>query len=174
MAVPQKKLREAVLQLLYSEELAGLEEEEAAPFMMGELSVPKRPMLECIERVRSIMEKFEEIDALLEETSLSYSFERIQRVELCILRLGAYELFYDDEIPPKVAIAEALRLARKFSTPEAATFINALLDFIYKKSLGDTIDSSVLSKVSENLIQSEDLAEKAALQSDKGDDEVDS
>lgn len=174
MAVPQKKLREAVLQLLYSEEFAGLEEEEVAPFMMGELSVPKRSMLECIERARSVMAKFEEIDILLEKTSQSYSFERIQRVELCILRLGAYELFYDDEIPPKVAISEALRLARKFSTPEAATFVNALLDFIYKSSLGSETDETLLSKVSAKLIQSEDLAKKAAEETESGDNEAES
>ncbi|MFT4553815.1 MAG: N utilization substance protein B [Chlamydiales bacterium] len=172
MAVPQKKLREAVLQLLYSQELAGLEDEEIAPFLMAELSVPKRSMLECIEKARSVMDKFEEIDVLLEKTSKSYSFERIQRVELCILRLGVYELFYDDEIPPKVAIAEALRLARKFSTPEAATFVNALLDFIYKDSLGDSTDQSILLQVSESLIQSEDLAEKAAQETNRGDDEA--
>lgn len=69
---------------------------------------------------------------MITEHSTSYEFERIPRIERNVLRLGVYEIMYDSDIPPKVAIAEAIRLTRKFATPESATFVNAILDSILK------------------------------------------
>jgi N utilization substance protein B len=45
-----------------------------------------------------------------------------------ILRLGAYEMLYDPEIPPKVAINEALELAKRYSTAQSSRFVNGILD----------------------------------------------
>src|SRR5690606_29501809 len=71
-------------------------------------------------------------------------FERIPRVERNILRLAVFELLHDPSVPPTVAIAEAIRLTRKFATPEAATFINAVLDAIFKMQRGEAVDSSAI------------------------------
>jgi N utilization substance protein B len=54
-------------------------------------------------------------------------------VERNLLRLGAYEIYFSKSVPPKVAISEAVRLARKFASSESANFINAILDALYKK-----------------------------------------
>lgn len=136
MALPPQKFREIVFQILYSYgfnfEVQG-EENEMIPFMMHELKVTKRTMVEAHERMNAVLGKQEEIDAQIKEASTEYSFERISRVELTILRLGLFEILFDSGIPPKVAIAEAIRLCRKFGTPESADFVNAILDGIYKK-----------------------------------------
>ena len=163
MALPPQKFREAVLQILYSAEVSSLDEEAAALLMTKELKISKKSAKLACERVKSLLEKLAEIDEHISKTSLSYSFERIQRVEKSILRLGVYELLFDAEIPPKVAIAEAIRLARKFSTPEAATFVNALLDAIYRAETGSKANPSTLKQSIEALIESEKLAEKASL-----------
>jgi N utilization substance protein B len=71
------------------------------------------------------------IDEKITSLSPDYSFARISRVEKTILRLGVYEILFDDLIPPLVAISEAIRLTRKFGTPESARFVNAILDRVY-------------------------------------------
>jgi N utilization substance protein B len=134
MALPVQKFREIVLQLLYSQEFAQLDPVTSIPFMMEELKVTKKSMIEVHERVDRIVEKLDQIDEKIRNTSTEYSFERISKVELMILRLGVYELFFDSSIPDKVVIAEAIRLCRKFGSPESANFVNAILDVIYKRA----------------------------------------
>ena len=72
---------------------------------------------------------------MISETSLSYDLDRIHSVERNVLRLGIYELFYETEIPPKVAIAESIRLSKKFGTPESVSYVNAIIDNLYKRKL---------------------------------------
>lgn len=162
MPLPAQKFREVVFQMLYSHDIGRASEEDMLTLLMHELSITKKTVREAQARVRAIIEKQSEIDAMIAKTSQSYVFERIQTVERNILRLGAFELFYDDEIPPKVAIAEAMRLARKFSTPESSTFINAVLDTLYKESIGEQVDTSDMQNSIDKLNQSEKLAREAA------------
>ena len=137
MSLSQKKFRELVLQLLYSLEFGNTDEEALVRMMMKELSVTKRSVLEALERVRAIQGKASVIDDYIAKVSQSYSLTRIQSLERNILRLAGYELLFDESIPPKVAITEAVRLTRKFGTPEGASFVNALLDEIYHKDTGE-------------------------------------
>jgi N utilization substance protein B len=57
----------------------------------------------------------------------------MNRTDLSILRLGVYELVYDDTIPPKVAINEAVLLARKFGGEDSYSFVNGILGKIQKR-----------------------------------------
>jgi N utilization substance protein B len=133
MTISQQKLREVVFHLLYSYDFAQNTAEEMIPFLMGYHAIPKKALYIAEEKKQAILSKLSEIDVLISETSLSYEFSRISRIEKNILRLGIFEIYFAEDIPDKVAISEAIRLARKFSTPEGATFVNAILDFIYKK-----------------------------------------
>lgn len=133
MALPPQKFREIVFQLLYSQDFSPLEIDESVPFMMHELKVTKRSMMEAHERAGQVLDKLPVIDARIQQASNEYAFDRISRVERTILRLGVYELLHDPMLPAKVAIAEAIRLCRKFGTPESSHFVNAILDDIYKK-----------------------------------------
>ncbi|HEX2583051.1 MAG TPA: transcription antitermination factor NusB [Chlamydiales bacterium] len=133
MALPPQKFREIVLQLLYSQDFTPIDVAESIPFMMHELKVTKRTMLDVHERIHKILEKSSEIDEKIGASSTSYSLDRISRVEKMILRIAIFELLFDHALPGKIAIAEAIRLSRKFGTPESAHFVNAVLDDIYKK-----------------------------------------
>lgn len=170
MAVPVQKLREIVFQMLYSTDLGRSTDENMLDLLTKELAVTKKVVKDVQARVHLIREQIKEIDALIAKTSKSYEFERIQSVERNILRLGAFELLYDSTIPPKVAIAEALRLARKFSTKESASFINAILDAIYKSSIGEKFDPKVLAQSAKQLTEIEAISHEAALEQKKDDD----
>jgi len=141
--LPPQKFREIVFQLLYSHDFSPLEMGDSVPFMMGELKVTKRSMLDAHARVNLVLEKLPEIDARIQKISTDYTFDRISRVERTILRLGVFELFSDDAIPGPVAIAEAIRLCRKFGTRESAHFVNAMLDRLYKESLHGAPEASL-------------------------------
>lgn len=165
MALPQEKLREVVFQMLYGYDIGRASEEELVNLLMKELSVTKKTMLEAQDRVRHIAAILPELDTMIQASSKSYQFDRIQTVERNILRLGLYEIFFDNQIPAKVAISEAIRLTRKFGTPESAGFVNAILDSLYKVSQGKYVDIEEVNKSVEKLALSEEIAKQAALES---------
>jgi N utilization substance protein B len=144
MAIAPQKLREIVFQLLYSRDMADAESADLLPLMMHELAVTRRIVQQALDRVDLIRAELPTIDQQIGDMASSYEFERIPRVERNILRLAVFELLYDPSVPPKVAIAEAIRLTRKFATPEAATFINAVLDAIFKMQKGEAVDSNAI------------------------------
>lgn len=78
--------------------------------------------------VRGVSENMAELDALIDRYSLNWEIDRMPVIDRNILRLGMYELIYRDDIPPKVAINEAVELANKFSTPDSKKFVNGILD----------------------------------------------
>jgi N utilization substance protein B len=136
MAIPQQKFREIVFQMLYSFDMGLTSEEDLCSLMMKELSVSRKEVREALERVKMIQTKLPEIDTKISETSISYDLDRIHSVERNVLRLGIFELYYDAELPPVVAIAEAIRLSKKFGTPESVSYVNAIMDNIFKKKQG--------------------------------------
>ncbi|MBA2369989.1 MAG: transcription antitermination factor NusB [Candidatus Protochlamydia sp.] len=163
MALSQQKFREIVFQLLYSYDLGRPNEAVMTELMMAELAVSKKNVLLAQEKVQKIILLLPEIDPLISTVSISYDFDRIQIVTKNILRLGVFELKFEGSIPPKIAIAEAIRLSRKFSTPESASFVNALLDNIYQDSLGDKGDPQVLQEKAKALEESEKASSELKL-----------
>ncbi len=78
-------------------------------------------------RFQEVLGKLEEIDGILTETSSGWKLNRMGKVDLTILRLAVYELRFDEDIPGKVAINEAVELAKKFGGDESPSFINGVL-----------------------------------------------
>lgn len=139
-----QKFREIIFQLLYSDDFGG--GEGIIEMIMAQLCVTKRIVREAAIYKNKICEKKAELDEIIKTHAESYEFERIPRIERNVLRLGVFELLFAPDVPPKVAIAEAIRLSRKFATVEAATFVNAVLDAIYKN-----IEKEQLTHVSTSL-----------------------
>ena len=80
------------------------------------------------DRVTDNISKLTEIDKIISEISDGWSIDRIGKVELSILRLAVYEIKYDDLVPLKVAINEAIELAKKYGGDDnSASYINAVL-----------------------------------------------
>jgi len=158
MSVPMRKLREITFQMLYSYDIAKAPDEEMLQLLTSELKVTKKTVKEIQEKVHLIWSRLPDIDALIAKISKSYEFERIQSVERNILRLSTFELLYDPSVPPKVSIAEAKRLAQKFTTKEAAAFINAILDEVHRSSIGEKADHDKIREVSCDLLKIEEIS----------------
>ena len=88
----------------------------------------------AIELVDGILEKLEEIDALIDELVANWEFSRIAKTDLAILRLGIYEILYRIDVPPVVVIDEALEISKDFSSDNSRKFLNGVLDQASKRS----------------------------------------
>lgn len=171
MAVPPQKFRELTFQVLYSIDITDSSADQVVPLLSKELKISKQVVLEARDRANRILALCPELDADIGAASDAYEFGRIPSVERNILRLGLFELLHDDTIPPKVALTEAIRLSRKFSSAESGRFVNAILDHIYKKSLGVASDASAIASSLEELSQSVSHAKDVIIEAEKPQEE---
>ena len=125
--------RESALQILYQLEF-DLPEAEAA---VATFWKKKRGTAEAKEYshwlVEGISAHREEIDAAIQSVSEHWRIPRMALVDRNILRLAAFELLHGRSIAPAIVINEAIEIAKKFSGPEAAVFVNGILDALRKK-----------------------------------------
>jgi len=85
------------------------------------------------EWTRGVWEHISECDELISAAAVKWELSRLSQVDRCILRLGAYQLKFYPDMPAKVAINEAIELAKKFSSETSSGFVNGVLDAILKK-----------------------------------------
>jgi N utilization substance protein B len=78
----------------------------------------------------------EQLDRLLEQTAANWSLERMAVTDRNVLRLGAYEILYSDT-PDRVAVNEAVELAKRFGTAQSSQFVNGILDRLMKEKGGE-------------------------------------
>jgi len=89
-----------------------------------------------IDRLLSVVsEHGDRIDEVLRERMPNWRLERLAAIDRNILRIGAAELLYVDDVPGKVAIHEAIRLAEKYGGKESPRFVNGVLDAVYQDTL---------------------------------------
>lgn len=102
--------------------------------------------------VEGVLENQKDIDELIEQCAPEWPLEQINTVDRNVLRIGIFELLYGnyDEVPPKVAINEAIELAKTFGGVNSAKFVNGVLGTIYRE-MGEPLkdDKSGKSKNSE-------------------------
>ena len=92
------------------------------------LTLPEGTDAEAVKaRFYDICSHRDEIDAVLSEAASGWKLGRIGKVELTLLRMALYEMRYDAETPPKVAINEAVELAKKYGADASSGFINGVL-----------------------------------------------
>ena len=125
----RKELRENIFRLLFRIEFNNAEEmKEQEGFYFDELEEATGSDQEYIlNKYRAIVEKKDEIDALINKVTEGWKTSRMNRVDLTILRLATYELRWDEDVPLGVAINEAVELAKKYSSDEGPSFVNGVL-----------------------------------------------
>lgn len=121
----------AALQVLFAADVGRTPEEIAFKHVLEETALQPADASFARELVVGVLRHCRELDRLLEQYSVGWQINRMPAVDRNILRLGLYELLYlEEEIPPSVAINEAIELAKVFSEEEAGPFINGVLDSI--------------------------------------------
>jgi len=131
----RKKAREIALQVLYQKDITKEPIETVWKVFCEHHQPPAIALDYAWYLVKGVNEYLSYIDVLIEKYTIRWSIERISLIERNILRLAVYEMFYIEDVPPKVSINEAIELAKKYGTKTSASFINGVLDAIFHKEL---------------------------------------
>lgn len=126
--------RELVIQFLYLTEMnEGEIENQLKAFWENNTCEEKEVQSFTEDILRDIFNHKEEIDLQLEKCSDNWTLSRMAVIDRNLLRMAASELMYSKTVPPKVAIDEAVEIAKKFGTADSPNFINGVLDRILKE-----------------------------------------
>lgn len=126
--------RELVVQFLYLTEMNEGEIEDQLKVFWENNSCKDEDVRSFAEDIlRDILDHKEEIDLQVEKYSDNWTLSRMAVIDRNLLRMAASELMYSKTVPPKVAIDEAVEIAKKFGTADSPDFINGVLDRILKE-----------------------------------------
>jgi transcription antitermination factor NusB len=122
------RAREYALHVLYMADLRGEEAYgDAEAYVGGEARDPEIRAY-ALALVGGVRAHREEIDGWIRRTAKNWDLERMAVLDRNVLRLGIYELLHSEEVPPKVAINEAIEIAKRYSTTQSGAFVNGILD----------------------------------------------
>jgi len=134
----RRNAREIVMQLLYETNFHGEEERERILYdylreMDADEKKQNKAVIAFLESLYfGTLSHLDEIDAEITENATNWSFSRIAKVDLSILRLAIYEMKFTD-VSHKVAVNEAVELAKIYSTEKSPKFVNGVLGSVFKK-----------------------------------------
>ena len=135
----RRKGREYALQLLFQMDVD--REGARAPsvpfdaFWAERKALPEvRSFAEAL--VRGVEAQLASIDGILRKHTRHWSLERMAAVDRNVLRLAVYELLYLDDVPPRVALNEAIEIAKKYGSEESGGFVNGVLDNVLRTEPG--------------------------------------
>ena len=123
----RSRAREVALQALFQEDLNPRDSrDQLTPFLQSRLQDEQLREF-AMTLVLGVMRNQSELDALLESKADNWSLSRMAATDRSVLRLGAFEIRYADT-PDRVAIDEALELAKRFGSAQSSQFVNGILD----------------------------------------------
>ena len=125
----RRALRENIFRILFRVEFNSIEDmKEQIDFSVADIDeLVDEDRDYIIQKTNSIIGLLGDIDDIIMEVSSGWKIERIGKAELAILRLAIYEMKYDEGVPFKVAINEAVELAKIYCNEDAKSFINGVL-----------------------------------------------
>jgi N utilization substance protein B len=126
----RRKAREAAVQMLYQMDVCGIDAKAATQLFWANLGVAAERDSFADQLVAGCADAQEALDAKIRSVSKHWRLERMSRVDRNIIRLGAYELMYLQDIPRRVTLNEAIELAKRFGNEESPAFVNGVLDRI--------------------------------------------
>ena len=135
--------RECALKVLYQIEMTGRAPENAlAAFWEQEAEHPDDVRDFAAKIVAGIYAHLADIDGKLGDYATNWQLNRMAVIDRNVLRMGLYELKFNSEIPPKVAINEAVELAKKYGDHDSSKFVNGILDKVHKREISPAGPSS--------------------------------
>ena len=125
----RRELRENVFKMLFRVEF---HEEGSMPEQLELVddeieNVKEEDIAYITQKCNDIIAKLPEIDEAINASTTGWKTSRMGKVDLSIIRLAVYEMKYEDDVPTKVAINEAVELAKMYGTDNSASFVNGVL-----------------------------------------------
>jgi len=123
----RRKARMLALQALYEADSAGHKAEQAIVHLLDNAGLSEDNRTFACQLVNGVIHNREEIDRNIRQFAPAWPLEQIPAVDRNILRLAIFEILFDDEVPVKVAVNEAVELAKKFGSDSSPRFVNGVL-----------------------------------------------
>jgi len=128
---PRRKAREVTMQALYALEINNGFPQDVLElcddsFNNSENDIYTKELFNCV------VEKKSWADDLISQCLENWEYGRVAILDKILLRMGVSEIYYMDDVPPKVSISEMVEIAKVYSTEESSSFVNGILDTIYK------------------------------------------
>lgn len=124
----RREIREHLIKLLYCQEFHEKEDmHEQMKFYFDKLNISENDCEYIKGKFKAINENMDSIDNIISENCVGWKINRIAKVDLCILRLSVYEIKFVESIPDKVAINEAIEIAKIYGQENSSGFINGVL-----------------------------------------------
>jgi N utilization substance protein B len=134
--IDRSRARAWALQVHYGWESGGSQGtlRDALVAVLGNRHVSPRRLPYVRRLLVLVDEHLPDIDRALRTALENWRMERLSAIDRGVLRLAAAELLYVDEVPPKVTLQEAIRLAEQYGGPDSPRFVNGVLDALYKRA----------------------------------------
>ena len=131
----RREMREHTFRLLFLKEFYNEEDlgSQVRLYLEEFEDMPEEAKEELGTRVRQIYARVEELDGQINHVAEGWKTRRMGKVDLTIIRLALYEILHDDAVPEKVAINEAVELAKKFGGDDSPSFINGVLGKLVRR-----------------------------------------
>ncbi len=132
----RRKSREAALQFLFQDDFKGFEEgadqnlDERFADFCSLYDVQKKARPYAVTLLKEVYTKREAVDAAISQHASNWRLPRIDVTDRNVLRIATCEMLYQDDVPPEVAINEAVEIAKRFCGPESPAFVNGILDAV--------------------------------------------
>jgi len=127
MPGPRRKARMAALQALYEADLAGHALDKALDNLLEDVSLPLDAVQYARELAHGVQEHKQQVDAVISRYATAFPLNQISAVDRNILRLAIYEALIDNKTPVKVAVNEAVEMAKAFGSDSSSRFVNGVL-----------------------------------------------
>ena len=132
----RRKARKRALDILFEADSKGIPASTVLAEQIRRREASGEPAFNShtIALVEGVMEHQAEVDASIAGAASGWTIERMPAVDRAVLRLGVYEILFDEAVPPQVAISEAVELASSLSTDDSPAFVNGVLGAVAASS----------------------------------------
>ena len=127
---------------LYQREIASTPPDEILSFKWYEKTISEEQKLLATQLINGVLKNWDSIDRIIETYSKNRTFDQISVINRCILRLSIYSLINMKDTPVRVTINEAIELTREYESGESVSFINGILDSVYKDYVLNSVEEN--------------------------------
>ena len=133
MAGIRRKAREVSIQALFEVDTVGHDPDATVRRLLSEKNLNGDAASFAVELVDGVIKNKEKIDAIIKESAPEWDIEQMATVDRNILRLAIFEILFNNKVPLKAAINEAIELAKTFGGEKSAKFVNGVLGAVSRK-----------------------------------------
>ena len=128
---PRRSARESAMQALYALEISnGYPKDVFDLYCQSFHNSEDESYMENL--FYCVIENKKTADQLISDCLVNWEYRRVALIDKILLRMGVSEIYYIDDVPPKVSISEMVEIAKIFSTEDSSSFVNGILDTVYK------------------------------------------